>query len=60
MNLKNIRILYISADGFESLEIFKTIELHLEEFWCMGKIEKGKLESIEEIKKLTGKESIKK
>lgn len=60
LNIKNIKILYINADGFISLEIFQKIELHLEEFWLMGKKEKGKLKSIEEITHLTGKESIKK
>ena len=60
LNIKNIKILYINADGFISLEIFQTIELQLEEFWLMGKEEKGKLKSIKEITYLTGKESIKK
>lgn len=60
LNIKNIKILYVNADGFISLEIFKKIELHLEEFWSMGKGEKGKLKSIKEITYFTGKESIKK
>jgi hypothetical protein len=58
--IKQLKILYISADGFNSLENFKTMELHLEQFWLMGKKEKGYLERIEDIKYLTSKESIKK
>ena len=61
LNLKNIKMLYISGNEIVSLKAFEKIKFnHLEEFWVRGK-EKGEcLESIEEVEYLKHIKSLKK
>ena len=61
LNLENIKLLYVSGNGITSLKQFEKVKFkQLEEFWIRGNINKGVLNSIEDIKYLQGKENIKK
>ena len=54
-------MLYVSGDEIYSLRMFENIKFkRLEEFWAIGDIQKRCIESIEEIRYLKGKETIKK
>ena len=57
LNLENIKLLFINSNGITSLKMFENIKFkQLVEFWVFG----GNIESIEEIKYLQSKETIKK
>ena len=61
LNLENIKILFIYANGFTSLEQLEQIEFkRLEDFWFRGNINKGYITDIKEINHLKGKEHIRK
>ena len=62
LNLENIKLLFISSNEIISLKSFEKIKFNqLEEFWVRGNEKEGEcLESIEDIKYLQGKETIKK
>ena len=61
LNIKNIKILYIYGNEFNTLEQFEEIEFNrLVELWLRGNLKKGYITDIEEIKHLKGKENIKK
>jgi len=59
--LVNLKILYITGNGFTTLEGFENIHFtKLVEFWCRGDKSKGYLTNIREIEHLQGKETIEK
>ena len=62
LNLENIKLLFVSLNEIVSLKPFKEIEFkQLEEFWIRGNEKEGEcLESIEDIKYLQSKNTIKK
>ena len=61
LNLINIKLLYVSSNEISSLKPFEKIKFNrLEEFWVRGNFNTECLESIEDIKYLQGKETIKK
>ena len=61
LNLENIKILYISGNEIASLKMFEKVKFkQLEEFWVRGNINTVHLVSIEEIKYLQYKVTIKK
>lgn len=61
LNIENVKILFIYANGFTSLEQLKQVEFkRLEDFWFRGNINKGYITDIKEINHLKGKEKIKK
>ena len=62
LNLENIKLLFISSNEIISLKSFEKIKFNqLEEFWVRGNEKEGEcLKSIEDIKYLQGKETIKK
>ena len=62
LNLENIKLLFISSNEITSLKSFEKIKFNqLEEFWVRGNEKEGEcLKSIEDIKYLQGKETIKK
>ena len=61
LNLENIKLLYVSGNKISSLKIFeKTNFNQLEEFWMRGSEKVHCLESIEDIKYLKDKKTIKK
>lgn len=62
LNLVNIKLLFVSSNEITSLKSFEKIKFNqLEEFWVRGNEKEGRcLESIEDIKYLQGKETIKK
>ena len=61
LNLENIKLLYVSSNEISSLKPFEKIKFNrLEEFWVRGNTNTECLESIEDIKYLQGKETIKK
>ena len=59
-NLENLKILYVSGNGFTSLKMFEKVHFkQLEQFWVKGDKERGRIENIEEINYLNEKGSIK-
>ena len=61
LNLENLKILYVNGNGITSLKLYENIKFkRLEEFWLRGDINIGCLESIEDLKYLQDKKSIKK
>lgn len=61
LNIENVKILFIYANGFTSLEQLEQVEFkRLEDFWFRGNINKGYITDIKEINHLKGKEKIKK
>ena len=61
LNLINVKLLYVSSNEISSLKPFEKIKFNrLEEFWVRGNTNTECLESIEDIKYLQGKETIKK
>ena len=60
-NLENLTILYITGNGFTTLEKLSKIQFtRLIEFWCRGDRKKGVLTNIREIEHLQGKQTIEK
>ena len=58
-NLENLTILYITGNGFTTLEKLRKIQFtKLIEFWCRGDRKKGVLTNIREIEHLQGKQSL--
>ena len=62
LNLENIKLLFVSGNEIVSLKPYEKIEFkQLEEFWIRGNEKEGEcLESIEDIKYLQSKNTIKK
>ena len=61
MIINNIKLLYVSNNGFTNFDSFKDVNFtQLEEFWCTGSKDKGYISDIKEIEKLNKKENIKK
>ena len=61
MIINNIKLLYVSNNGFTNFDSFKNVNFtQLEEFWCTGSKDKGYISDIKEIEKLNKKENIKK
>ena len=61
LNLENLKALYVNGDEITSLKMFQNVKFkQLEEFWTRRGKNKDCLHSIEEIKYLQGKKSIKK
>ena len=61
LNMKNIKLLYVSGNGFINFEGFKKVKfLQLKEFWSTGGEKEGYLTDIKEIFNLNNKETIRK